>query len=101
MSVGFVLLAFCTSFDITADKGSKAGPPEFGSNKLTGFKEARVSGSGFVIMTLFKNGTAEGVIGGDVNITLVVGEDSGFDLPVGKARAEGKGNVLMHRLKHL
>ena len=53
-----------------------------------------------MIMTLFEDGTAEGVIGGDVDATFV-SEDSSFNLPVGKVGAEGEGNILMHRLKHL
>ena len=53
-----------------------------------------------MIMTSFENDTAEGVIGGDIDATFV-SEDSSFNLPVGKAGAEGEGNILMHRLKHL
>ena len=53
-----------------------------------------------MIMTSFKDGTAEGVIGGNVDATFV-SEDSSFNLPVGKVGAEGEGNILMHRLKHL
>ena len=43
MSVGFVLLAFSTAFNVTVDKGSKARPPEFSSDQLTGFQEAGVA----------------------------------------------------------
>ena len=53
-----------------------------------------------MIITLFKNSTSEGVIGGDID-TTVVSEDPCFDLPVSKTRAERKGNILMHRLKCL
>ena len=31
----------------------------------------------------------------------LVGEDSGFDLPVGEVGAEWEGNILMHGLKCL
>ena len=99
MHVGFVLLAFSTALDITMNKGDKAWPPEFGSNKLTSFKEARVAGK-FVVMTSFKDGMAEGVVSRDIN-TAFVGEDFHFNLPVGKTGVEWKGNILMHRLKCL
>ena len=99
MHVGFVLLVFSTALDITMNKGGKAWPPEFGGNKLTSFKEARVAG-GFMVITSFKDGTEEGVVSRDVN-TAFVGEDSHFNLPVGKMGAEWKGNILMHRLKCL
>ena len=36
VSVSFVLLAFSTAFDISADKGSKAWPPELCGNQLAG-----------------------------------------------------------------
>ena len=99
MSVGLVLLAFRTAFNVAADKESEAGPPEFGSNKLMGFEEARMS-SKLVIMTAFKDGTVEGVISRDVD-TAFVSEDSSFNLPISKAREEREGNILMHRLKCL
>ena len=70
MSIGFVLLAFSTALDIAADKGCKAGPPEFGGDKLVGFKEAGVAG-GFMIMASLKDGTMKGVIHRDVNTALV------------------------------
>ena len=56
--------------------------------------------SGFVIVATFKNGTAEGVIGRDVDVAFV-GEDSGFNLPVSKAGMEWEGNILMHGLECL
>ena len=37
VSVGFVLLAFSAAFDISADKGSEARPPEFHGDQLAGF----------------------------------------------------------------
>ena len=36
VSVGFVLLAFSAAFNISADKGSKAWPPELCSDQLVG-----------------------------------------------------------------
>ena len=44
MHVGFVLLAFSTAFDVLVNKGSEAWPPEFCSDQLAGFQEARVAG---------------------------------------------------------
>ena len=99
MHVGFVLLAFSTAFNVSADKGGEAGPPELGSNKLAGFEEARVAG-GCMIMAPFKDGTVKGVIGGDVN-TALVGQDASFHLPVSEARAKRERDVRMHGLKCL
>ena len=99
MCVGFVLLAFSTALDVAADKGDKTRPPELSSNQLAGFKETGVT-SRFVIVASFKNGTVEGVIGGNVDVTFV-GEDSSFDLPVSETRAEGERNIFMHELKCL
>ena len=53
-----------------------------------------------VIMAALKNGAAERVISGDIDVAFV-GEDACFNLPIGEARAEGKGNVLMHGLECL
>ena len=99
MHVNLVLLACSTAFDIAADKGGKTGPPEFGSNELAGFEEARMTGS-FMIVAMPKDGKAKGVIIGDINMALV-GQNAGFHLPVGKAGAEREWNVLMHGLKRL
>ena len=44
MRVGFVLLAKGTAFDISADKGGEAGPPEFSGDQLASFQEARMTG---------------------------------------------------------
>ena len=40
MCVNLVLLAKGIAFDIATDERSKAGPPEFGGDKLLGFQEA-------------------------------------------------------------
>ena len=58
MSVGFVLLAFSAAFDISADKGSEAWPPELRGNQLAGLQEAGVA-SRFVIMATFKYGVPQ------------------------------------------
>ena len=99
MGVGFVLLAGCAAFDISAGKGGKAWPPEFGSNKLVDFKKAGVA-SGFMIMTAGKDGAAEGVVGGNIDAAFV-GEDARVHLPVSKAGAEREGNILVHGLECL
>ena len=56
--------------------------------------------SGLVIVALFENGPAERVISGDVDAAFV-GEDVRFDLPIGEAGMEGKGDVFMHGLECL
>ena len=99
VSVSFVLLAFSTAFDVLADKGSEAQPPELRGDQLAGLQEAGMA-SRFVIMAMFKYGVPQLIIGGNIDAALV-GEDSGFDLPVGKAGAEWEGNILMHGLKCL
>ena len=100
MRVNLVLLANGTALDVAADEGSKAGPPEFGSNQLSSFQEAGVSG-GFMITATFKDGSAEGVVCGDVDAALVSKDDASFDLPVSEPGTEGKRDVLVHRLEGL
>ena len=80
MRVNLVLLAKGTAFNIAADKGGKSRPPEFGGNQLACFQEAGVAGR-FMIVAVFENGMAKGVVGGDID-TAFVGKDAGFDLPV-------------------
>ena len=99
MGVGLVLLACHTAFNILADKGGEAWPPELGSDKLAGFEEAGVSGR-FTIMAVGKDDTVKGVIGGNINVAFI-GEDSCLHLPVSKAGAEREGNIFVHRLKWL
>ena len=99
MHVGFVLLAFSTAFNVSADKGGEAGPPEFSGDKLMGFQKTGVT-SRIVIVTPFKDGTAEGVVGGDID-TSFIGEDFRLHLPVSKTGVKRKGNILVHRLECL
>ena len=99
MCVNLVLLTKGTALYIAADKGGKAGPPELGGNQLPGFQEAGVPG-GFMIVASRQDGTAEGVVGGDID-TAFIGEDAGFDLPVSKPGTKGERDVLMHRLESL
>ena len=56
--------------------------------------------SRLMIMAAFENGTAEGVIHGNVD-TAFVGKDAHFNLPVGEPGTERKGNVFMHGLESL
>ena len=72
---------------IVADEKGEAWPPEFSGDQLAGFKKTGVAG-GLMIMELLENGTVEGVIGGNIDMVLV-GEDTGFDLPVSEAGTEG------------
>ena len=83
MRVNLVLLAKSTAFNIAADVGGEARPPEFGRDQLASFQEAGVT-SGFMIMAALEDGTAEGVIRGDVDAAFVH-KDASLDLPVGQA----------------
>ena len=96
MCVCLVLLASCAAFNIFTDIGGEAGPPEFSHNKLTGFQVAGMP-SGFVIMATLEDEVAKGFIIGNIDMTLI-GQDAHFNLPVRKARVEGKGNILVHGL---
>ena len=99
MRVRLVLLAEGTALDIASDEGSESGPPEFRSDQLTSFQEARMA-SRFVIMATFKDCAAEGVVCRDVDAALV-SKDADFDLPVSEPGTEGKRNVLVHGLEGL
>ena len=99
MRVNLVLLAKGTALDIAADKGGKAGPPEFSSDQLASFQKAGMTG-GFVIMAALKDGAAEGVVCRDVDAALG-SKDAGFDLPVSEPGVKGKRDVLVHRLEGL
>ena len=78
---------------------SRNGPPKFGGDQLACFQETRVAGR-FMIVAALENGTAKGVISGDV-VMAFVDKDARFNLPVGKSRTEGERNVRMHRLESL
>ena len=56
--------------------------------------------SRFMIVAALKNGAAKGIVCGDVD-TAFVGEDAGFNLPVGQPGMEGERNVFMHGLEGL
>ena len=53
-----------------------------------------------MVMAAFENGTAEGIVCGDIDMALV-SEDACLDLPISKSRAKGKRDVLVHRLEGL
>ena len=99
MCVNLVLLAKGTALDVAADEGGESGPPEFGGDQLSCFQEAGMAGR-FMIMAVFEDGAAKGVVGRDVD-TAFVGKDAGLDLPVSEPGTEGKRNVLMHGLESL
>ena len=50
MGINFVLLAQCTSADITADVRGEAWPPKLRGNKLASFEDTWVASSGMVMM---------------------------------------------------
>ena len=99
MCVHFVLLAKGAALNVAADKGGESGPPEFSSDELSCFQEARMAGR-FMIMAVLENGAVKGVVHRDVDMAFV-GEDAGFDLPVCQPGMEGERNVLMHGLEGL
>jgi len=51
-------------------------------------------------MTLFKDGMADGVVVGDVDLAFV-SKDSSFMLPVREAGSEGEGDGSVHGLEGL
>ena len=58
MHVSFVLLAGCATFNVLADVGGQAWPPELGHNKLASFQVPGVTSS-FVVMTALEDGVAK------------------------------------------
>ena len=99
MCVNFVLLTKGAALNVAADKGGESGPPEFGGDQLACFQEAGMTGR-LVIVAALKNGVAKGIVCGNVD-TAFVGEDAGFNLPVGQSGTEGERNVFVHGLESL
>ena len=99
MHINLVLLAEGTAFDVVADEGGESGPPEFGGDQLSGFQETGMSGR-LMIMAPLKDGAAKGIVRGNIDMAFI-GEDAGFDLPVGQPGTEGERNVLVHGLEGL
>jgi len=99
MCVGFALLTNSTSFDVFSDIGCQAGPPVVCSDQLASLKISRVA-CGFVVMTALKDRVTERIVIRDIYMSFV-GEDTGFMLPVGEARAEGGRDRSIHKLESL
>jgi len=97
MGVRFALLAEGATFDVLADKLSETRPPIFGSNELAGFEIARMARRG-VVVRASDNVAAERCRIWDIDAVLV-GEETTIDLPVGKTRAEGRGNGAVESLE--
>ena len=53
-----------------------------------------------MIVASFKDGTAKGVVRGDIDLPFV-SEDASFNLPVSKAGTEGERDVFVHGLEGL
>ena len=99
VGIGLVLLAGGAAFNVFADVGGEAGPPEFQRDELSSFEVAGVTGA-FVVVASLENGVAEGIVIGDID-TALIGQDARFDLPVGEAGTEGERNVIVHGLEGL
>ena len=99
VGVGLVLLASGATFNVFADVGGEARPPEFCSDELTSFEIAWVT-STFMVVTPLENGVAEGIVIGDVDPTLI-GQDACVNLPVREAGTEGERDVVVHGLEGL
>ena len=70
-----------TALNVAVDKGGESGPPELGGDQLPCFQEAGMPG-GVMIMAAFEDSAAKRVVCGNVD-TAFIGENAGFDLPVG------------------
>ena len=99
VGICLVLLADRAAFNVFADVGGEAGPPEFRCDELSSFEVAGVTGT-LMVMTPLENGVAEGVVVGDIDTTLI-GQDACFDLPVGEPGAEGERDIIVHGLEGL
>ena len=80
VGISLVSLAGGTAFNVLADVGGEAGPPELRRDELTGFQVAGVTSS-LVVMATLENSVTEGVIVGDIDTTLI-GQDACLDLPI-------------------
>ena len=92
VSVGFVLLACGTAFNILVHKLCESQPSKLRGDKLTSLEITWVTSS-LMIMTMSENGAAEGILQGYVD-TAFVGQDVIIKFPVGKTGPESGGNVL-------
>ena len=80
--VQLVLLARDTALDVFVHELHKTWPPELHSNELMGLEIPWVA-SGFVIMTVGKDRTVEGVLQGNIDTTFVC-KNMIVKLPVGE-----------------
>ena len=80
MGVDLVLLAGGTSLDITVNIGGEAWPPKLRGNKVASFENARMAGSG-MIMVASHNRAVQVGISGDVNAALV-SQDASIIVPI-------------------
>ena len=90
--VHLVLLAHGTAFDVLAHKLRETGPPKLRGDELASLKIVRMTG-GLMVMASCEDGTAEGVLRGNIDATLV-GQDVVVEFPVREARPEGSGDVF-------
>ena len=97
MCVCLCLLAGSTAFDVAAYEVGETRPPEFSSDQLASFQEARMSGGG-MIMVVGDNGLMKVKIIRDINLALKC-EDSSVILPVQEVGMEGWGNLSGHGLE--
>ena len=86
------MLAHGTVFNVLAHKLHKAWPPELRSDELASLEVARVT-SGFVVMTLDKDGAVKGAIWGNVDM-IFVDQDMVVILLVREVGLEGSRDVL-------
>jgi hypothetical protein len=99
VGVRLALLAKGTTFDIFAHEVGKTRPPVFSGNELACFKITRMAGRG-VIMGSSDNVAMKRTQVRDVD-TVLVGEETTIDLPVGEARTEGRGNCAVKGLESI
>ena len=91
------MLACGAAFDVLTHKLRETGPPEFRGDELASFKVSQVASS-FMVMAAGKDGAMEGILWGNVDMTLI-GQDMVIELPVREVRPEGSGDVLQGRLQ--
>ena len=82
MGIGFVLLAQCTSADITTNVRGEAWPPKLRGNKLASLEDSRMTCSGMV-MVMSNNRVVQVSISRDIDVALV-SQDASIVVPVGE-----------------
>ena len=90
--VQLVLLAHGTAFDIFAHKLRETWPPKFGGNELAGLEVTEVS-SGLMVVAASEDGTIEGALRGDIDMTLI-GQDVIIEPPIREAGPEDSRDIL-------